>query len=248
MYGRQQSGGYPEVTPMVKRLLIANVAVFLVQMYCSANGIPFVSIFAVSVEGMLRGMLWQPFTYMWLHGGIFHLAINMFVLWMFGGTLESVWGSRRFLRFYLTCGVGAGFIILFWNSLMSEPLVPTLGASGAIYGLLAAFGLLWPERTIMLFPIPIPMRAIWLLPTLFVMQLLLGGGQNISHAGHLGGALVAIFVLRSQLQNALGSMNFKGLRYRWHRYRMRHRLRAVRREDWERRRPDNDDDDRPTFH
>ncbi len=248
MQGRQQSGGYPEVTPMVKRLLIANVAVFLVQMYCSANGIPFVSIFAVSVEGMLRGMLWQPLTYMWLHAGFFHLAINMFVLWMFGGTLESTWGSRRFLRFYLTCGVGAGFVILFWNSLTSNALVNTLGASGAIYGVLAAFGLLWPDRTIILFPIPIPIRAIWLLPILFVMQLVLGGSQNVSHAGHLGGALVAIFILRKQLGGALGAMNFKGLRYRWHRYRMRNRLRAVRRDDWERRRQDQDDDDRPTFH
>jgi membrane associated rhomboid family serine protease len=248
MYGRRQSGGYPEVTPMVKRLLIANVAVYLIQMYCWANAIPFDAVFAVSVEGMLRGMLWQPFTYMWLHGGLFHLAINMFVLWMFGGTLEAVWGSRRFLRFYLICGVGAGFIILFWNSLMSEPIVYTLGASGAIYGLLAAFGLLWPERTILLFPIPIPIKAIWLLPILFLMQLMLGGAQSISHAGHLGGALIAVFMLRSQLNNALGAMNFKGLRYRWHRYKMRHRLRAVRRDDWDRKRRDQDDDDRPTFH
>jgi hypothetical protein len=118
------------------------------------------------VDGVFRhGFLWQPFTYMWLHSteSPWHLVMNMFSLWMFGGQLEMAWGSRRFLRFYLLCGTGAGLIILGWNALVGE-WAPTLGASGAIYGVLTAFSLLWPDRTIMLLFPPIPMRAIWFIP------------------------------------------------------------------------------------
>jgi membrane associated rhomboid family serine protease len=241
--GRHQGGfGYPGLTPMVQKLLIANAVVFLLQLIGSANGVQLVPYFAISVEGMLRGMLWQPFTYMWLHGNLGHIFFNMFALWMFGGQLEQAWGSRRFLRFYLICGVGAGFIILIWNSIAVDPYVPTLGASGAIYGLLAAFSLLWPNQTIFLMFPPMAIRAIWFIPMLFGLQILLGGGGNISHAGHLGGVIVAGWLLRKNVREVLG---VRSLRYRWHRYRMRNRLRAVRREEWERRKRD---DDRPPLH
>jgi membrane associated rhomboid family serine protease len=180
---------------------------------------------------------------MWLHSphSFVHILFNMFALWMFGGQLEQVWGSRRFLTFYLTCGIGAGFIIFAWN-LFTGTAVETLGASGAIYGVLTAFSLMWPNQTIMLIFPPIPMRAIYFIPLLFVMQIVLGGG-NVSHIGHLGGVLVAAVLLRENLQRVL---NIKSLRYQWHRYRMRNRLRAVRREEWERRK--REDDDRPTYH
>jgi membrane associated rhomboid family serine protease len=229
---------------MLKRLLIANVAVFLLQYVAAASGVPLEEWLAVSVEGVLRGMFWQPFTYMWLHADPLHLLFNMFGLWMFGTPLEQVWGSKRFLRFYLYCGTGAGIIILIWNSIAVEPYVPTLGASGAVYGVLMAFSLTWPDRTIMLLFPPIPIKAIWFIPVLFLMQITMGGGgRAISHAGHLGGVLVALVLMR---ENFTRYANLRSVRYRWHRWRMRHRLRAVRREDWERRR--KDDDDRPTYH
>jgi membrane associated rhomboid family serine protease len=224
---------------MVKRLMIINGVVWLMQMFVPA----ITDIGAISVPDMLRGMIWQPFTYMWLHSphSFAHILFNMFALWMFGGQLEQVWGSRRFLTFYLTCGIGAGFIIFAWN-LFAGTAVETLGASGAIYGVLTAFSLMWPNQTIMLIFPPIPMRAIYFIPLLFVMQIVLGGG-NVSHIGHLGGVLVAAVLLRENLQRVL---NIKSLRYQWHRYRMRNRLRAVRREEWERRK--REDDDRPTYH
>ncbi|MCE2390730.1 MAG: rhomboid family intramembrane serine protease [Proteobacteria bacterium] len=240
-YRFRSSGiGGSSLTPMVKRLLIANVAVYLFQLFF--GGYTFVAYFAVSVDAFFSGFFWQPFTYMWLHApsSAFHLLFNMFALWMFGGPLESVWGSRRFLRFYLTCGVGAGVIIVLWNSLMGVPY-PTLGASGAIYGLLMAFGLTWPDRTIVLLFPPIPIKAIWFIPFLFLMSLLFGGG-NISHVGHLGGVIVAGWLMRGELSRYL---SFGSLRHRWHRWRMRNRLRAVRREEWERR---NEDDDEPRPH
>lgn len=252
MYNRDRHGGGggsfgPALTPMVKRLLIANVVVFVIQLFTPG----FTYTFAVSVDGMLTGYLWQPFTYMWLHspGSFLHILFNMFALWMFGGSLERVWGSRKFLRFYLTCGIGAGFIILLWNSLTVEYGVPTLGASGAIFGILTAFALLWPNQQLWLIFPPIPIKAIYFIPFLFVMQMIGGGGSNISHAGHLGGVLVALVLMRKQAPSVFALLSTKGLRYRWHRFRMRNRLKSVQRDDWERRRRTHqDDDDRPTFH
>ena len=234
---------------MVKRIVIANGIVWLLELAWRAPSGQSVLIYygGLSVEGVLQGYLWQPFTYMWLHSTQFmHILFNMVALWMFGGQLEQLWGSRRFLNFYLTCGIGAGFFIFVWNLAFGNFAVPTVGASGAIFGVLTAFSLLWPNQTIWLVIPPIPLRAIYFIPLLFVMQFIMGGG-NISHAGHLGGVLVGGYILRDQLR---GTINLKSLRYRWHRYRMKGRLRSVRREEWERRkRPDDDDDDRrPTYH
>ena len=150
------------------------------------------------MNGFIGGLrIWEPFTYMWLHSteNILHLLFNMLFLWMIGPQLEMVWGSRRFLRFYLQCGIGAGFVILGWNALCSlwNPYAwydATVGASGAIYGVITAFSLLWPDRTIMLLIPPIPIRAIWFVPLLLAMDTLLGS-RNVSVIGHLGGAVVA---------------------------------------------------------
>ncbi len=200
--------GFPGLTPMVQKLLIANGAFFLLQLVSPAVDF----YLAVTPELVWKNLfVWQPITYMWLHGGFLHLFLNMFILWMVGGTMETHWGSRRFLRFYLQCGIGSGLIILFWQSLTPSGMsVTTLGASGAIFGVLTAFALTWPDRTIVLLPIPKPIRAIWLIPGLFFMQILLGGG-NISHIGHLGGVIVAGFLMRSELRKVIG---FRSLRFR----------------------------------
>jgi len=243
MYGRNRGymsqSGIPGMTPMVQRIVVINSVVWLAQLVGGRMGIDLTSFGQVSVDGVVGGLrIWEPFTYMWLHAtdNILHLLFNMLFLWMIGPQLEMVWGSRRFLRFYLQCGVGAGFIIVAWNALCSlwNPFAwydATVGASGAIYGVVTAFSLLWPDRTIMLLIPPIPIRAIWFVPLLLVMDTLLGA-RNVSVIGHLGGALVAAGLLRGELRNAL---NWRSLRYRWHRMRMRSRLRAVRRDEWEKR-------------
>jgi len=231
-YRFQSAGGFgPPVTPAVKGLLIANAVVFLVQNLADRS-VPFTMLFSVTPALTLREhMFWQPFTYMWLHGGFMHLLFNMIGLWMFGGGLESLWGSRRFLSYYLQCGVGAGLIILGWNSLV-EPAATTLGASGAIYGVLLAYALIWPDRQIMLLFPPVPIKAIWLIPLLFALQLMNGGGGRISHVGHLGGVIVGGWIMRERLGPYL---SFGSLRHRYQRWRMRNRLREVRREEWQRR-------------
>jgi membrane associated rhomboid family serine protease len=231
-YRFQSPGGFgSSVTPMVKNLVIANVVVFLAQAFLDRS-MPFTGWFAVTPALVLQHhMIWQPFTYMWLHGGFMHLLFNMFALWMFGSALESHWGSRRFLFYYLQCGIGAGFVILLWNSVAAFA-TPTLGASGAIYGVLLAFALVWPDRQIMLMIPPVPIKAIWLIPLLFAMDLMSSNSAGISHIGHLGGVLVGGWIMRDRLGPHLG---IASLRHRYQRWRMRNRLREVRREEWQRR-------------
>jgi membrane associated rhomboid family serine protease len=240
----------PPVTPnVVKQLLIANLAVFVAQVL-----MPGLTDFgAVWPRRVLEeGWLWQPFTYMWLHSGLAHIAMNMFVLWMFGSPMALVWGPRRFLRFYLLCGIGAGVLIALVPYLLvgigAQPQqilrIPTLGASGAVYGVLLAYSLTWPDRTIMLIFPPVAFRAIWLIPILFFMEFAFGAG-NVSHVGHLGGVLVAWLYLRRQGGTAGLLPTRQQLQYRWHRWRMRRRLRAVREDD---RRGRTRDDDHRTLH
>jgi membrane associated rhomboid family serine protease len=234
----------PPVTPtIVKQLLIANAAVFVAQMLFAQSGLT--EYLAIQPARVWQGgYLWQPFTYMWLHGGLGHLAMNCFVLWMFGSQLALAWGTRRFLRFYLICGVGAGFIIASWPYLavvlgLASPLTlvySTVGASGAIYGVLLAYSLTWPDRTIMLiFP-----------PVAFFMAIFLDPRGNVSHIGHLGGVLVGwLYLRRSGTAGKILSWN--QLKHRWRRYRMRQKLRAVRYEEHEARRRRRDSDDQ-TLH
>jgi membrane associated rhomboid family serine protease len=219
---------------MVKKIMIGTVVIWVLQLMMPPG---FGDMLAVSVPGVFHdGFIWQPVTYMWLHSphSPMHLLLNMFMLWMFGGILERTWGGMRFLRFYLVTGIGAGLIILLWGTVEGSN-VPTLGASGAIYGVVTAFSLLWPDRTVMLLFPPIPMKAIWFIPLLFFFNFFFSPA-NVSHAGHLGGVLIAAILLRKEARRYF---NLPSFRYRWHRYRMRGRLRAVRREEDEQRRRRN---------
>ena len=144
MYGRQSGGvgfGPPVTPPIIKQLLIANVVVFVAQTLVPTLTYP---LSIVPARFWHEGFLWQPFTYMWLHspGSLWHIGFNLLALWMFGSPLALVWGERRFLRFYLICGVGAGLIIATWPALFvllgvgipSSYVLPTLGASGVAQG------------------------------------------------------------------------------------------------------------------
>jgi len=265
-----QGGGYqtvrfgPPVTPpVIKYLMIANAAVLILQSISPNVSVPVagaqLSIPADQVTAWFAawpervwttGMFWQPFTYMWLHAGLMHVGFNMLALWMFGSPIALLWGEKKFLRFYLLCGFGAGLIIVSWPALAMlfgagahSYLLPTLGASGAVFGVLLAYSLTWPDRTIMLLFPPIPIKAIYFIPFILVMGWL-GGPANVSHVGHLGGVAVGWILLRRM--GTTGGITFKSLQYRWRRYRMRRKLRAVRREEFRSRR--RSDDDHRTFH
>ncbi len=142
--------------------------------------------------------LYQVVTYMFLHGGLSHLFFNMFALWMFGRTLENVLGSKRFLIYYMACGVGAGLLQLSIGIL--SPYYLTVGASGAVFGLLLAFGVLFPNAVIMLLIPPIPIKAKWFVIIYGLMELMLGvrnsAGDNVAHFAHLGGMIWGFILLQ----------------------------------------------------
>jgi membrane associated rhomboid family serine protease len=243
VYGRGYQGGGlgfgpPFTPPVVKQLLIANAVVFAAQILLrGASFEPWLAIRPVDV--WQHFYLWQPFTYMWLHGGLGHLIMNLFSLWMFGSPLAMAWGAQRFLRYYLLCGVGAGFIIAsypylgHWLGIAGPASLgyTTLGASGAIFGVLLGYSLTWPDRTIMLIFPPVAFRAIWLIPILFLLTIYMDPGGNVSHTGHLGGVLVGWLLLRRGGAAATGLPTWNQIKWRWRRYRMRQKLRAVRLED-----------------
>jgi membrane associated rhomboid family serine protease len=224
----------PSYTPdVVKWLIVANVAVYLVQQF----GPPSFTL-ALWMDGRFwHGEIWRAATYMWLHGGPFHLLFNMVALWMFGSEVAGVWGTRRFLQYYLATGVGAGVVIALWQAVLrvaiGDPGVAgTLGASGAIYGVLLASSLLWPNRTVLLLFPPIPLRAIYMIPTFLLLDLIFMSRQ-VSVIGHLGGALVGLALLA---RSGDAGITFSQLQYRFRRWRMRRKLRALDGDDERRRR------------
>jgi len=249
VYGRghqppQMRIGPPITPPVIKNLIIANAVVFVLQFL-----IPGLSKYgAVHPSAFWQlGHIWEPFSYMWLHAGLGHILMNMFMLWMFGSQVALAWGAKKFLRFYLFCGVGAGFIIATWPYLImnlspNALSIGTVGASGALYGVLLAYSLIWPDRVIALIFPPITFRAIWLIPGMFVMTVAFGGG-GISHVGHLGGVLMGWLYLRRGGEAGARTLSLAQLKYRWKRYRMRQKLHAVRLDEFETRR-DRDDDHR----
>jgi rhomboid family protein len=229
--------------PIVKQLLIALVCVYGAQLltYPAME-----RLFAVRPQDVWQHFfVWQPFTYMWLHGGLGHLAMNCLTLWWFGSPLAMAWGPQRFVRFYLVCGVGAGVLIATVPYLLYAVgfsqyaiVMPTIGASGAIYGVLLAYSITWPNQQIMFIFPPVAFRAIWLIPALFFMSLVFDPG-NVSHVGHLGGVVVAWLYLHATGDGGT-LLSLAQIKYRWKRYRMRQKLRAVQYEEWESKRRERD--------
>ncbi|MCK4421671.1 rhomboid family intramembrane serine protease [candidate division WOR-3 bacterium] len=178
----------------LRKLIIANVAVFFLQMILS-TAIPFVHYFALIPRLFMKGWVWQGVTYMFLHGGLFHLFINMYILWMFGRELEYMWGTKEFYKYYFICGVGAAFIYSLFNM---NSYIPVVGASGAVFGILLAYGITFPRRKLLIFPFFIPLEAryaVLLFGGIELLMLLVGGG-NIAHLAHLGGLAVGYLYLR----------------------------------------------------
>ena len=194
-YGVQRS-----LPPAVQNLLIANAVAFLAMLVLDKNTI--LEYFALFPAGSPFFRFWQPLTYMFLHADFSHLFFNMFALWMFGRGLEWEMGTRRFLVYYFVCGVGAALIQLLMMQIDLAGLpensiayyhylwTPTLGASGAVFGLLLAFGMLHPNATIMLLIPPIPMKAKWFVVIYGLLELFLGMSgsmDNVALFAHLGG-------------------------------------------------------------
>lgn len=207
------------ISPAVKVLLIANTAVFFIQtlthlLFGDAAYFTLIKWFGLIPLFVIYDFrLWQPFTYMFLHGGLVHILLNMLVLWMFGCDLDRLWGRRRFYGYFFLTGVGAGVVNVLVKTLLelggaasTVPIIglraseiPTIGASGAIYGILMASAIVFPDRQVWLIPFPItlPMRAYVFVIGLIAFFGTLGTtGDNVSHLTHLSGMLVGYFYLR----------------------------------------------------
>lgn len=207
------------IPTVTKNLLIINVLCFFGAIVGQKYG--------VDVEGLMSlhfflasdFNLGQLFTYMFMHANFQHIFFNMFALWMFGRVLEQVWGPKRFLLFYMLCGIGAGLIqelvqYIEYATVLSNyttvqtgyGLIPmseylnmmrTVGASGAIYGILLAFGMLFPNSQMFVFPLPFPIKAKYFVMGYAVLELVLGisGGDGVAHFAHLGGMLFGLILI-----------------------------------------------------
>ena len=203
-------GGFSYFPPVIKNLLIINGVIFVITLLMEQlvfNGMPGIYIidkwFALNplAEGY-NFQVWQLITYQFLHANFSHILFNMFGLWMFGMEVEHIWGSRKFLYFYLLCGVVAGLFNLFLTPLLGSPPAFTVGASGAIYGVLVAFGLFFPNRYIFLYFF-IPVKAKYLIGFFVILEFfMVNSGGNVAHLAHLGGALAGfIFILLDSKSN-----------------------------------------------
>ena len=233
---RFNSGILSSTPPITKNLIIINVVMLVASML-------FQRMFNVNLNGVL-GMFffqsplfkpWQIVTHMFMHGGLGHIFFNMYALWIFGKTLESVWGSKRFLIYYLATGLGAAFFHQLVNYIQFAPEIaalkgaysvdrinyallneilqpgnqfyqfgrelmrPTVGASGAVYGVLLAFGMLFPNTPLYIMFIPIPIKAKWLVIGFGALELFLGitnSDGNIAHFAHLGAMIFGFFLIK----------------------------------------------------
>ncbi len=201
-YRRSASLFYNSFPPGVKWLIIANVAVYLVYFFGSlASGSPIFRSFELIPYAVMHGQIWQLVTYLFLHslGSPMHIVLNMLALWMFGAAVEQTWGTTRFLQYYFICGIGAGICVVLANLVMGDVYQPVIGASGAIYGLLLAFGMLFPEQEILLMFI-FPLKAKYAVMVFGAIAFLgsFQGGGPVSNLAHLGGMLVGYIYIRTQ--------------------------------------------------
>lgn len=209
-------GGFSFFPPVIKSLLILNIAIFLFQMFVenfTIGGVPIeyliTKYFALIPIGY-GFKIWQLVTYMFLHGSFTHVFFNMFALWMFGMELEHVLGSKKFFWYYMICGIGGGIANLILGPYFSHP-APTVGASGAVYGVLLAFGLIFPDREIYLYFL-LPIKAKYFVIMYLLLEILsVGSSDYIAHLAHLGGALTGYIFLLVDNKQIPFQWLFKGI-------------------------------------
>ena len=209
-----------KLPPITKNLLIINVLCWMGTMALYKYGIDLHKLCGLHFFLAPDFHIWQLVTYQFLHEGFTHLFLNMFAVWMFGRIMEMQWGSNRFLMFYLICGIGAGltqelFQFVQYEITLSgiDPVTPevvhalrvymnailTVGASGAVYGILLGYGMTFPENQLFIIPIPFPIKAKWLVVGYVVIELVLGlknsAADNVAHFAHLGGMLAGFLMI-----------------------------------------------------
>lgn len=186
-------------TDAIKVIIWTNIIIFLLKIISQEPSTPFfnpvVDLFGLSSNNVWP-RVWQPFTYLFIHKDLLHVFFNMFVLWMFGSELESIWGRKSFLQYYFLTGIGSGLVWLLLN--FSNANYVLAGASGAVYGVLLAFGMMFPNRTVYLYfllPIKVKYLVMILVATEFFLSM--NSTSDISHITHLSAVLIGYIYLRS---------------------------------------------------
>ena len=222
------------IPTMTKNLLAINVLAFLATWVFERSGLDLNALFGLHFFMASDFHIYQFLTYMFLHGGFTHILFNMFALWMFGSVIERVWGSKKFIFYYIVCGVGAGIMqeivqyvnysvqglaaydyvsiggqrmemSLFLNQWM------TIGASGAVYGILLAFGMIFPNERLFIIPFPFPIKAKWLIVGYIAIEVFsaLGmPGDGVAHMAHLGGMLFGFLLIKYWQKHPDSSQRF----------------------------------------
>ncbi len=208
------SGFFPRTPIAIKYLLIINIAFFIVQIFSSKILPPHASLERylglVPSDFLDKLLIWQPLTYMFLHGGLGHIFINMFVLWMFGSEMERFWGTAKFIKYYFITGIGAALLTIAFTP---SSIIPTIGASGAIYGILLAFGLTFPDRPVylmLLLPVKAKHLVIFFVLLEFYFSIFYTAGV-VAHLAHLGGMLFGYLYLKRvwRIQEFIAEIKWK---------------------------------------
>ncbi|HYY69482.1 MAG TPA: rhomboid family intramembrane serine protease [Terriglobales bacterium] len=224
---------FPPFPPSIKWLVGINVAIYLVSLLGQLSIANFIATrdywLGLVPVFVVHGRIWQLITYSFLHTGLWHVLFNMLMLWMFGAEFEMGWGSRRFLEFYLFCAVGAALVTVAFAYIgfLLSPATITIGASGGVFGILLAFGMVYGDREVFMFPLPFRMRAKYMVGILLFIEiaLVLQGPSGVANIAHLGGALFGFLYVRFMPRYGVvggASEQLFGLRnayYRWKRRR-----------------------------
>ena len=232
------SFGPGPLSPALKALIAANVGLFLAGSLFPA----LISVFGLRPADVFAGSVYQLVTYMFLHGNVGHVLFNMLALWMFGTELERVWGTAAFLKYYFVVGIAAAVS----TTLVSATLpfaagtfaTTTIGASGAIYGLLLAYGLLFPDRPIMLyFVFPIPAKYfVMILGAIALLMSVSDSGGGVAHITHLGGLIAGYLLLRGRNFSPANEVRYRYLRWKMDRARKKFGIHSGgRKDEWDKR-------------
>ena len=224
---------FPPFTRVIKWLVGINVAIYLLSLIGQLTTADFMwsrnHWLGLVPTLVLHGMVWQLVTYSFLHEGLWHVLFNMLMLWMFGAEFETQWGSRRFLEFYFFCVIGAALVTVAFAYLgfLLSPRTITIGASGGVFGILLAYGMIYGDREIFMFPLPFRIKAKYMVGILIFIEIamVLQGPSGVANIAHLGGALFGFFYVKFMPRYGVvegASERYFGLRnayYRWKRRR-----------------------------
>jgi len=219
---------------MTKNLLIVNFLAFAATWVLELRGIDLTQLLGLHFFLASDFQIYQFFTYMFLHGGFTHIFFNMFALWMFGSVIERVWGPKKFIFYYIVCGIGAGitqelvqyatytiegisayqYVSAGGVQMTTDAYInlwTTIGASGAVYGILLAFGMIFPNERLFIIPFPFPIKAKWLIVGYIAIELfsaMTGPGDGVAHMAHLGGMLFGFLLIRYWQRHPDSSQSF----------------------------------------